>query len=460
MQQRHLTSMFVLTGSLLGGCLVQLPGNLDAGDSTSDDDGDSGDGDGDTESGDGDTGDGDGEPGDGDGDPGNPTPTDGDGCQTALDVLLILDNSGSMGEEQALMASALIEPLLGPLDDTGVDWRLAVTTTDVGNPWCPPGNTTPEQGAFKFSSCNERLEDFLFNNGEVDVTDVACNSLCPYAPGKLHALPTTTAEDQVAKPRPWIERIGGVSNLPEDVDPVSAALCIVPQGINGCGFEQPLEALDLAVQRTEDPMSPEYGFLREDASLLVIFVTDEEDCSWANESIFMQDGAKTFWSDQSAAFPTSAVCWNAGTRCIGDPSGYDDCVSANYDEFGNEVPHDMAVLEPVTGYMNTLLDIEEAKRTLDPGADVSVLVIGGLGLDGQLHYADVGMVDPQFQDSFGIGPGCVVEVPDGEPVTAVPPVRLREVGAALSTQPLASICAPSFVDSLAGAYDQLFGACE
>jgi hypothetical protein len=37
---------------------------------------------------------------------------------------------------------------------------------------------------------------------------------------------------------------------------------------------------------------------------------------------------------------------------------------------------------------------------------------------------------------------------------------MREVGAALTSEPLASICAPSFEDSLAGAFQRLFGSCD
>lgn len=457
MHHHDLAKTFVLTSSLLGGCLVQLPGNLDAGSSGNSDDG--------TDDGtdDGDPGDGDGDPGDGDGDGDpEPGPIDGDGCQAALDVLLIIDNSGSMGEEQALLASALIQPLLAPLDLSGVDWRFAITTTDNGNDWC--AGTTPEAGAFQLKACNDHPEDFLFNNGQVNVQDVACNSICQYAPGKLHTLPTTTAEDPEPKARPWMESIGGVTNLPEDIDPALAALCFVPQGINGCGFEQPLESMALALLREDDPAEQEFGFLRDNASLLVILVTDEEDCSYDKEhaSIFAQDGNKAFWADQTASFPTSAVCWNAGTSCSGDPADYDDCVSANYDEDGDPTAPDQAVLHPISRYIDILTDIEQQKRAVDPGADVSVLVIGGLGTDGQLHYAEVGDTDPDFQNSFGIGPGCEAPPPMGstETVHAVPPVRLREVGEALSSEPLASICAPSFEDSLSGAYQRLFGSCE
>jgi hypothetical protein len=270
--------------------------------------------------------------------------------------------------------------------------------------------------------------------------------------------------DPDPKPRPWLERIDGVSNLPLDADPVAAALCLVPQGINGCGFEQPLESMALGLLRAQDPEQPESGFLRDDASLLVIIVTDEEDCSYNKDfsSIFEPDGNKVFWSSQDAAFPTSAMCWNAGTHCIGDPAGYDDCVSADYDVNGDPTTPDEAVLHPVSRYVDMLSEIEQQKRAIDPGSDVSVLVIGGLGTDGQLHYSDVEQTDPSFQDSFGIGPGCEAPPPMGstDPIRAVPPVRMREVGAALTSEPLASICAPSFEDSLAGAFQRLFGSCD
>lgn len=48
-----------------------------------------------------------------------------------LDILIVMDNSGSMGEEQAEMANRM-EPLLQYV--TNVDWRIGVVTTDPANP--------------------------------------------------------------------------------------------------------------------------------------------------------------------------------------------------------------------------------------------------------------------------------------------------------------------------------------
>src|SRR5690606_14410266 len=172
--------------------------------------------------------------------------------------------------------------------------------------------------------------------------------------------------------------------------PLVAALCMVPQGISGCGFEQPLESMALALSRAADPSEPEYGFLRADASLLVLFVTDEVDCSVHPNyaTIFDQAGSRACWSDPSASFPTSAVCWNAGVQCTGDPDDL-DCNPADFGENAQPTTPENAVLHPVSRYIDKLTAIEQQKRAIDPGADVSVLVIGGVSTDGTLHSADV-----------------------------------------------------------------------
>src|SRR5262245_10612872 len=117
--------------ALVAGCVVQVPAVLDAGEGD------------DAETGVGPDGD-DGEMSDTGDDPiaavpgpePDPGPTDGDGCVESLDILVVMDNSGSMGGDQAQTTHSL-PLLLDGLDLLDVDWRLAVTTTDNGNMWCP-----------------------------------------------------------------------------------------------------------------------------------------------------------------------------------------------------------------------------------------------------------------------------------------------------------------------------------
>jgi hypothetical protein len=443
--------------ALVGACVVVKPGVLDAG---GDDETGSNQDEGTPDEGSPDTGEEPDLP-----DPGpdpDPGPTDGDGCAEKLDILVVIDNSGSMGEEQTSLTGAF-PSLIHGLDQAGVDWRLAVTTTDNSNIWCPEMTSSPESGRFVFSSCTTRLDDFVLGN-DVDVKDLACNSVCNLEADQLEALPTTTADDPVAKPRPWLQREGGQLNLPDGIDAGEALRCLIPQGVNGCGFEQQLESMRLALARTSNANAPEGGFMRDDASLLVLLVSDETDCSVRpehEEAVFSADGDRVFWTDPSASFPTSAVCWNAGIECSGDPSNYDDCVATNKNVMGQPSTPGQAVLFPVTRYTNTLEMIEDSKRAIDPGADVAVLAIAGVGADGTITYADVTDTDPTFQDSFGIGPGCTGPNPldPGSPVTAVPPGRMREVAEQLSTEPFGSICGDDYEEFMLATLERFVGGC-
>ena len=59
-----------------------------------------------------------------------------------VDILFVIDDSGSMGEEQAKLA-ANFAPFVATLEEAGADYRIAVTTTDDGAPGCgePPSLT-------------------------------------------------------------------------------------------------------------------------------------------------------------------------------------------------------------------------------------------------------------------------------------------------------------------------------
>ncbi|PRP96276.1 vWA domain-containing protein [Enhygromyxa salina] len=398
--------------------------------------------------GDGDFGDGDGDTGDSDGGTGTTTaaPT------RSVDVLFVVDNSGSMGEEQISLALAA-DVLIAELEAADADYRIGVTTTDSGNPWCPSGTTTPEAGNLVLSSCKSRLGDFVFNNGEVDVGDIACNDICLLDNTELQIQPTTTDVDPVASPRPWVQSIDGQTNLPPGTNVAEALRCFLPQGINGCGFESQLESMYLALIRAQSADEASYGFTRPDAVLAVVFLTDEADCSYNTSfaEIFEQDGNKVFWSDPTDSFPTSAVCWNAGVRCTGDPSNYTSCDPINKDVNGQEGVSDAnAVLHPLSRYIGLLDGFQQVKQALDPNREIVVAVIGGVQSDGTPFYADVGGTEPQFQYTFGIGPGCEAANPNdpGSPTQAVPPVRMREVSDTFSPGSLYSICDSNYASPM------------
>ncbi|KIG11845.1 hypothetical protein DB30_02397 [Enhygromyxa salina] len=372
-----------------------------------------------------------------------------------VDILFVIDNSGSMGEEQAILANnfgSFIQVL--EADDVEANYRLGITTSDNGNPWCPPGSTTPEAGNLVLSSCKSRIGDFIFNSGETDVTDLACNDICTLDAAALEVLPSTTDYDTQAKPRKWLENIEGKKNIPDSTNTEDAFKCFGPQGINGCGFESQLESMYLALIRAQNADEVgSYGFLRASAILAVVFVTDEADCSY-NKSfseIFEQDGNRVFWSDPAAAFPTSAVCWNAGVDCEGDPNNYDTCSAVNKDVNGNSgVDNGQAVLHPMSRYIGLLDGLEKEKQELNAEQEVIVALIGGVANDGTAFYGDVSGTNPEFQNSFGIGPGCEAPNPlnPAEPVQAVPPVRLRDLVEEFTPGNMFSICQQDYSDAM------------
>lgn len=339
---------------------------------------------------------------DGTGDSGGP-PIEYD----AVSILIVMDNSGSMGEEQLAVTQALMG-LPAALDEAALDWRIAVTTTDSGNLWCQ--GTTPEGGSFVSTSCRSRLQNFVFNGAQTVDASESCTEICPAAWETIDIEPSTI-EDGSSQARPWIENFGGVSNLPAGLSPADAIGCIVPQGINGCGFERTLDSTWRGLERTQLDFESEFGFLGDGALPVVLIVTDEADCSFNDEHeiIFSPDGNQVFWSDTDSPAPTSAVCWNAGVTCMAG-----GCSSANKDVNGDPVaPPDAAqdaVLFPLSRY----------RDQLDGLGSPYVMLIGGVRSDGSVQYTSG--ADPEFERDFGIGPGC-----ESKAGRAVPPVRMREV---------------------------------
>ncbi|MCX4244575.1 vWA domain-containing protein [Paraliomyxa miuraensis] len=338
-----------------------------------------------------------------------------------VDILFVIDNSGSMGEEQATLAqnfASFINVLERP--EVEANYRIGVTTTDNGNPWC--GTTGPEAGKLRLSSCLSRPTEFVFNGAmTIDAFDEACVAVCPDEWSNIEIQPTEITQGGESVARPWLENIEGKTNLPEGLSTVQAFQCFGPQGIDGCGFESHLESMWKSLRRSQTDGDEAYGFVRNNAILSIVHVTDEADCSYNNdhEAIFLPEGNRVFWSDPDAASPTSAVCWNAGVACDGN-----ECYSVNLDESGAEVSDSAAdsgaVLRPLERYIDIVQTLETQKQEITPDQEVLVAVIGGVNSDGSVTYQE-SLMDPQFQADFGVGPGC-----ESSAGRAVPPVRLRE----------------------------------
>jgi hypothetical protein len=363
--------------------------------------------------------------------------------QRAVDILFVIDNSGSMGVEQGTLASnfpAFVDVL--EQQRFGASYRIGLTTTDA-------------YGTLRVSSCRERLEEFVFNDFDglvIDETQAGCLASCGFD------AVATVAEGAASSGRPWIEKTAGGSNLADGISIADAMRCAGPQGINGAGFEAPLESMRAVLEQEGNSA----GFLRDEALLAIVFVTDETDCSAPFDNIdgLMSDRGRALWTDPDADSPSSGACWRAGTVCSGGPGVYDECHAADIGWDGLPTAEaDEAVLYPVSRYVDAVRDVAQAKAERGGASQVLVGVIGGVPLDypqtQQMLFADSAL--PDFNLEYGIGPGCGVGTETATSPPGIPPVRLAEFAAEFATDApnLSSICSPDYTVALQQIVDGL-----
>lgn len=157
------------------------------------------------------------------------------GC-TKIDVLFVIDNSGSMGQEQTNLI-ANFPAFIQVLDASGLDYRVGVTTTGRNYSYAmafPIGGTIPMS-----------ITDG--DNGRL-LQPAGCNMTSP-----------------------WISR--------GDANAATTFSCLANVGTGGPSDEMPLGAVrDAFEDRITDGTNA--GFRRADALLGVVMLTDENDCSY------------------------------------------------------------------------------------------------------------------------------------------------------------------------------------
>jgi hypothetical protein len=348
----------------------------------------------------------------------------------AVDILFVIDNSGSMGNKQGTLArsfGSFIEVLES--QQVGANYRIGITTIDG-------------TGQLRATSCRSRLDEFVRLSallGDKDERQSGCLDHCVH--------------EALDFPQPWLEKGGGTTNLPPGVDMVEALQCVGPQGIDGPGLEMPLQSMLRVLENTES------GFLRDEALLAVVVVTDEADCSMSPEMrTWMLSEGQVFWTTPER--PTSALCWNGGVHCEGGPSPYSHCHSQ--DKGANGLPTsdpEEARLLPVQRYIDALSLAAQHKQQTGSHGQVLFTLIGGVPLDfpdSPIVYAD--SVDEDFNIEYGIGPSCGIGTETVADPPGIPPVRLREVAQAFSTEEnnMFSIC----LDDYGVALEKIAGAIE
>ncbi|MGH1347726.1 MAG: hypothetical protein ACRBN8_39595 [Nannocystales bacterium] len=335
-----------------------------------------------------------------------------------VDVLLVVDDSPSMHDQAGLLADNL-RAIAAVYESEWLDYRIGVITTHVAGPDCTSGR----DGGLVRTSCRERLPSFVTSaNQESPAVDLrqVCTDSCSL--DEVTTLPTSVGPDDTARPRAWLERGGAGQNT---ADPVEALVCLGQVGVSGCTAESPLGAVQRFLDRAEDPEDPDFGFLREDAGLSIVFIGDEDDCSRASATSLRGGGS------------VSAACWRAGADCVEGEEGV-SCEAASSPD-----------LLDLDGFVERLLEIDANKR-LARGRDgqrVFVSAVAGV----PPGYPDLPQpfepgADPAFEDAFGVGAGCVRDDVVGAP-------SVRTVAVAESFAPwqssVVSACVPNWTAALA-----------
>ncbi len=407
-----------------------------------------------------------------------PGACNGDSDCELIDVLFVVDNSGTMGEEQLNLAAnfpRLIDRLTNLKNSGGesinADVNIMVTTSDFGHPLCTgfqAEDYRPAKGSPVYTGCNSRLSSFS-NTDPFHPMSIpeACTEACPedIAPGGDTFIHFDAQGSNVA--------MGDVSG---------ALSCMAPQGINGCGYEAPLESMLQALRPEACWNDPEAegcdenptwswvgrGFIRPGSTLAIAIITDESDCSVRGPEgyAWFTDSDKTdYWLDNpntESPLPSSAVCWQAGTQCEDeDGDGVFESCTANDD---NPVLHSTARYKDFLQYLEAEMSVEVVMLgvlgippvTAHAAAPPFEPTEGGVAdlvyrdwkegeYDGTAAGGDIlpgdwssGLRAPDKQWEFGVGPGCTGTDAKGNFTgQAMPPVRIREVCESLNEEDLA-----------------------
>jgi hypothetical protein len=200
-----------------------------------------------------------------------------DGLGRGLDMLVMVDDSGSMENKQDNLArnfSALIDELRKSAAGLP-DLHLAVISSDLG------------AGVSRVGSC-----DPVFNDrGAFSVKHAAG---CPgLSDPDAHFIVSSDNETH--------------NNYQGDVGAVFA--CLARLGSKGCGLEEQLASMQVALTRGQ--VAQNAGFLRDDAVLAVLLITDEDDCSVPSGS--------TMFEDVPPGIALNYLCYPPAATCGGQP---------------------------------------------------------------------------------------------------------------------------------------------
>lgn len=257
-----------------------------------------------------------------------------------FDILFVIDDSGSMKDEQdSLRANfpkmiEVLEQLEGGLPDV----HIGVVTPNMGT------SATDGTSATAIGACTAKGEGGTLR----DLDGVRFLADKPDGSG------------------------GRIRNYTGTLAEAFSELADV--GINGCGVEQHLEAMKRATDGSQ-PLNA--GFLRDDAYLAVIVIADEDDCSLARSTLF----DATPRSDPKWGEKTNFRCIAQGVVCDSPATDFFAADGPREDCHPNQASTELTSIQRYAEHLKSLKfdprDIAVAAITGDPES-FEIVTTGGV----------------------------------------------------------------------------------
>jgi hypothetical protein len=272
--------------------------------------------------------------------PADASPDVGERTIGALDLLFVIDNSGGTIQMQEQMVRAF-PTLSGQLvrADQPLDLHLGIVTSDLG------------AGPFQLGFCPRIGGDQgMLHNSEVGTSCGAADT-----PGRL-----MNPDDRFLRLRIEVGQEPAANFTGTLAD---AFACYARRGNEGCGFEHQLAAMRAALAGCgteggcDQPVNE--GFLRRDALLAVVILTDEDDCSAPADTALFDPSQLTL--DSPLGPLTSYRCFQFGNLCDGHDPGRAEgarsgCVPGSFD------PDPLHQLLPVDDFVAFLRGLKPDPR--------------------------------------------------------------------------------------------------
>jgi hypothetical protein len=246
----------------------------------------------------------------------------------------------------------------------------------------------------------------------------------------------------------------GPNNLPAGQDLIKTFQCMASVGANGCGFEHQLESTYAALHNN---LPENAGFLRTDALLAVVYVTNEDDASAPPDTnIFDRSRSQYGYEDSYRQTRYGVLCGNPPALIpYGDSMGdISPCIAAPNP--GNSVPdreYDIGryidfFTQPSAsgGVKDDPLDV--VLVTLDAPATPFITILSNPGTPAGTAYA------PCSPLNDNANPACTPVLqhscvnPANSHFFGDPAVRLNTVVSAAMNHNVSSICADDYSSAL------------